>query len=103
MRKQGADSHNLLPPHIPDDQSCFVTKTFLVRYCEEEIQINDVVLFRAEIDVEPDYLITDFYLDCDLFFCDLSTLGGPTGWRHNCKNYESKAVFKSVQTQSFRI
>jgi len=37
MKKQGADSHNLLPPHIADDQSCFVSKTFLIRYCEEEV------------------------------------------------------------------
>jgi hypothetical protein len=80
-----------------------MTKTFLIRYCEEEVEINDVVLFRAEIDVEPEYLNTDFYLDCDLYFCDLSSLGGPTGWKHNYKNYESKAVFKNVQTQSFKI
>ncbi len=53
--------------------------------------------------MEPDYLTTDFYLDCELFFCYLSTLGGPTGWRHNYKQYESKAVFKSVQSQSFKI
>lgn len=42
-------------------------------------------------------------MDCDLYFCDLTLLGGPTGWRNNYKNYESKAVFKNVQTQSFRI
>ena len=42
-------------------------------------------------------------MDCDLYFCDLTQLGGPTGWRNNYKNYESKAVFKNVQTQSFRI
>ena len=74
-----------------------------MRYCEEEIELNDVVLFRAEIDVEPDYLVTDFYLDCDLYFSDLSNLGGPTGWKNNYKQYESRAVFKNIQTQSYKI
>jgi hypothetical protein len=69
-----------MAPQILEDQSSFLTKAFLIRYCEEEVEINDVVLFRAEIDVEPDYLATEFYLDCDLYFSDLSNLGGPEKW-----------------------
>lgn len=42
-------------------------------------------------------------MDCDLYFCDLSQLGGPTGWRNNYKFYEEKAVFKKVYKQSFKI
>ena len=43
--------------------------------------MNDIVLFRAELDVEPDYLHTDFFLEVDLFFSDLSNLGGPEKWQ----------------------
>jgi len=43
----------------------------LIRYCEEEVEINDIGVFRAEIDVEPDYMNTVFYLDFELFFSDL--------------------------------
>ena len=40
----------MLPPSI-DQDSNFMSKTFLIRYCEEEVEINDIVLFRAELDV----------------------------------------------------
>jgi hypothetical protein len=57
-----------------------MSKAFLIRYCEEGVEINDIALFRAEVDVEPGYLDTDFYLEIDLFFSDLSNLGGPEKW-----------------------
>jgi len=93
----------MLPHRITEDQSSFISKTFLIRYCEEEVEINDIVLFRAEIDVEPNYLATEFLLEVDLMFCDLSDLGGPTAWKQNSKFYETKAKFKPVQTQSYAM
>ena len=51
MKRAGADNHNLITSCIQDDSATFVTKTFLIRYCEEEVEINDVVLFRAELEV----------------------------------------------------
>jgi len=57
-----------------------MSKAFLIRYCEEEVEINDIALFRAELDVEPGYLDSEFYLEIDLFFSDLSNLGGPEKW-----------------------
>ena len=83
MKKAIADPHHLMEPCITDDQNSFVTKCFLIRYCEESVELNDVVMFRAEIDVEPDYLQTEFFLECELYFSDLSALGGPTGWKNN--------------------
>lgn len=85
-----------MPPGMASDGSCFMTKTWLVRYCEEEVQINDVALFRAELDVEPGFLLTDFYLEVELMFCDLSSLGGPSGWKNNYRKYEKEAQFKSA-------
>ena len=41
---------------IIDEQACFLSKAFLIRYCEEEVEVNDIVMFRAELDAEPDYL-----------------------------------------------
>lgn len=58
---QQYDHHNLLASRIIDSQCAFCSKTFLIRYCEEEVEINDIILFRAEIDVEEDYLNTEFY------------------------------------------
>jgi hypothetical protein len=60
-------------------------------------------MFRAEIDVEPDYLNTIFYMDLELFFSDLSALGGPEKWQQNVSEIESKVVFKSVSVQKFKL
>ena len=48
----------MLQPHIVHEDNSFQTKQFLIRYCEEEVQVNDVVLFRAEIEVDQNYLET---------------------------------------------
>jgi hypothetical protein len=66
---------------IIEDLSGFNSRSFLIRYCEEEVEINDIGLFRAEIDVEEDYLTTSFYLELELFFSDLSAIGGPEKWQ----------------------
>jgi len=63
-----------------DENSSFLSKAFLIRYCEEEVEVNDIVQFRAELEVEPDYLNTEFFLEIDLFFSDLASLGGPEKW-----------------------
>jgi hypothetical protein len=74
----------------------------LIRYCEEEVEINDIGLFRAEIDVEPEYLNTNFYLDIELF-SDLHSLGGPEKWQASINEFDTKANFKQVSVQKFKI
>jgi|TARA_B110000285_G_C14893445_1_gene499664 hypothetical protein len=70
----------------------------LIRYCEEEVEINDIILFRAEIDVEQEYLNTDFYLQIELHFSNLEDIGGSDAWQEIADAVEEKAVFKLVQT-----
>ena len=77
----------------------FFTKGFLIRYCEEEVEINDVVLFRDELTVDKDLYNTDIYVEFDLFFSDLQKMGGPSTCMKNIgqKDFEKIADFKSVQ------
>jgi hypothetical protein len=75
------DFHALLPAKILDEHSSFISKAFLIRYCEEEVEVNDIVQFRSELDVEPDYLSTEYFLEIDLYFSDLANLGGPEKWQ----------------------
>lgn len=68
------------------------------------MEINDIGLLRAEIDVEPDYLNTTFYVEFELFFSDLSSMGGPDKWQNQTiADFESKAVYKSVSKQLFTL
>jgi len=77
---QHIDHHNIIQSAILEDQGAFTSRAFLIRYCEEEVEINDIGLFRAELEVEPEYLNTNFYLEVELFFSDLSSMGGPDKW-----------------------
>ena len=65
---------------IIDEENVFCSKTFLIRYCEEEVEINDIILFRAEVDVEPDYLNVDFFFEIELYFSNLDNIGGSEQW-----------------------
>ena len=65
--------------------------------------MNDIGLFRAELDVEPDYLNTKFYLDFELYFSDLQSLGGPEKWQNSINEFENKTQFKQVSKQTFKI
>ncbi len=69
-----------MPSQILDEFYVFQSRAFLIRYCEEEVEINDIGLFRAELDIEPEYLNTEFELHFELFFSDLHGLGGPEKW-----------------------
>jgi hypothetical protein len=91
------DHHHLLPSSIYEDSSAFNSRAFLIRFCEEEVEINDLGLFRGELDVDADYLNTPFHLEFELFFSDLSAIGGPEKWAtQSVQEFEQKAVFKSV-------
>lgn len=75
----------------------------MIRYCEEEVEINDIGMFRAEIDVETEYLNTQFFMDVELMFSDLHSLGGPDKYQNYIGEFDTKAVFKSVCVKKFKI
>jgi len=101
-----ADHHCLLPPHIIDEK--FATRSFLIRYCEEEVEMNDIVQFRAELDPEDldnsnknNNSVPNMQLEIDLMFADLSQQGGAE--RFGEAPEAAATEFKSVSTQSFLI
>ena len=54
--------------------------------------------------MEPEYLNTNFFLEFELFFSDLSSMGGPDKWQNQTiADFESKAVYKSVSKQLFTL
>ena len=70
----------------------------MIRYCEEEVEINDIILFRSEIDVEPDYLNIEYFIEFELFFSNLDNFGGSDQWQEIANCIEEKVEFKLVQT-----
>lgn len=54
---KGTDPHNIFRPFPRQDEEleCHLTKGFMIRYCEEEAEINEVVMFRTELDIVPGF------------------------------------------------
>ena len=68
QQKDKVSFHRLIEPYIVDETNSFYTKTFFIRYAEELVVLRDIVKFRTEIDVKPDYLNTEFFLKVELYY-----------------------------------
>ena len=66
------------PGYTREEDASFFTRTFIIWYCDEEIEINDLCCFWAEVDVSDDYLKQEFYVESQLFFIDMSKLNAKT-------------------------
>ena len=56
----------------------FNTRSFMIRYQEEEVELNDMGHFRVELDLADDSLATiEYCLEVELMFSDLVAQGGP--------------------------
>ena len=64
----------ILPQTILELSQTYISKTFLIRFCEEEVDLNEVCNFRTEFDAFPDFTDVEFFLEGELFFCDLNNL-----------------------------
>jgi pimeloyl-ACP methyl ester carboxylesterase len=69
--KRATDPHCILLSSTDGFTSGFTTRTFLIRYVEENVRLNDFCIFRLELDVEPGYAETPLFLKVELLFADL--------------------------------
>ena len=67
----------IIEPHIIDESSSYVTRTFIIRFCDEEIDFNEVCHFRTEFDAFPELHETTFYIEAELMYADMSKLSQP--------------------------
>ena len=50
----------------------------MIRYCEEEVELNDIGHFRVELDLEDGQPAKcEFFMEVELMFSDLLSQGGP--------------------------
>lgn len=92
------DFHNLIPAHIMDDQCTYSTRSYLIRYCEEEVELNEIGQFRLERPLEDS---GPNYLEVDLMFADLTRHGGADTFGEN-PDVDS-TEFKCVSTAIFKL
>lgn len=60
---------------LDDAEKSFFTRSFVIRYFDEEVEINDMCTFRSEIEVKDGFLNTEFFLEADLFYIELKSMG----------------------------
>eukprot|EP00826_Nyctotherus_ovalis_P036316 TRINITY_DN3208_c0_g4_i1.p1 TRINITY_DN3208_c0_g4~~TRINITY_DN3208_c0_g4_i1.p1 ORF type:complete len:507 (+),score=144.06 TRINITY_DN3208_c0_g4_i1:82-1521(+) len=100
-KKNKIDYHNILPASI--DETSFNTKTFTIRYCEEEIELNDICEFRLDIPVRDKYLATNYVLEVQLHFGEITKIGGVEKLPQYVQNIKESVEFKMVASQKFVV
>ena len=109
-KRKNLDHHNILPAVIDKENMKFNTRAFMIRYCEEEVEMNDIGHFRVEIDTDTNndeadidgdtanFSQTEMILEVELMFSDLLNHGGPEKFQANTniQDIEEKVEFKSV-------
>ena len=69
------DYHNLAPSRIVEDT--FRSRLFMIKYAEEEVELQDFCIFHTEIDIYPKRPSDPCYLSIELYFGDTTSLGPP--------------------------
>lgn len=89
---------------INEDLSAFCTSAMLIRYSEQELNLNEYCIFRTEIDVSEEYLDTVFYMDVELMFSDLKDLDQtPQQIKESSKSIEEEAEFECSSLTHYKI
>lgn len=97
------DCHYVYPPAIDEEAQVFRSRSFLIRYCEEEVELDDVGQFRIEIpDINEDRPLV---VEVELMWADLTPHGGTESF---CENRGGEKVvpleeFKSQSSQRFQL
>lgn len=67
------------PAHLDSETQTFYTQSFHVRYCDEEVLLNDLVQFRLEVNLcTPHALSAPLFLELDLLFYDSNSISSET-------------------------
>jgi hypothetical protein len=102
-KKHKIDYHNVLPPEIIDTEMMYKSRAFVIRYCEEEVELNDFCEFRLEIASSATSMDTVFIMEVQLLFAELTKLGGVEKLPHYMANLKDVLEFKSTATKKYRI
>jgi len=104
--KQGKiNYYNVIPASIQG--KAFNTKIFTIRYCEEEVELNDICEFRLEIPTKRNdlkkSLEINYVLSIELHFGTLINIGGTDKLPIYLNNIKETISFEMISTQKYII
>ena len=93
-----ADPHEISPGHL--EEQFAETKSFLVRYFDESVRIEEIIYFRSEIEIAKNMNETDFKLTVDLLFTDLN---GQVAVEQALEAAKQPLQYEKVSSASFTL
>jgi hypothetical protein len=88
--------HNIISNHISENNFEYITKTFLIRYSDEEIDLDEFCYFRFEVPQEKLASELTYYIEFELFFSDLLMSLKDKKGQNVLNNVEFKSVSNSL-------
>lgn len=78
----------------------YLSSAFLIRYCEEEVALDEGVVFRLELDEHQPVIV-----EAELLYADLTEFGGPeAAVLGETTNFDaSRAIFKSACRRKLKL
>jgi len=93
------DFSNVTSAFLGGEEKNFFTRSFIIRYFDEEVEINDMCTFRSEIDAKTGFLETEFFVEADLYYIELKSMGNgklPEKVKQVTETFPLKSVSKST-------
>ena len=70
-KSQKQDPHHVIPAVKDETNQTIGSSAFLIRYCEEEVELNEIACFRIELDERYEMDKTEIRIDTELMFSEL--------------------------------
>jgi hypothetical protein len=62
------------PGYIEDTSYTFTSRTFYIKYCDEDVKLSDIAVFRAEIEISKDFVYQSMTMECKLMYSDMGSV-----------------------------
>lgn len=53
------------------DDIYYKSQSFYIKYCDEDVEINEIAVFRAEVEITDDVVLPPLIIQCSLMYCDV--------------------------------
>lgn len=70
-KSQKQDPHHVIPACKDEASQTISSSAFLIRYCEEEVELNEIACFRIEIDDKIEHEKGEIRIEAELMFSEL--------------------------------
>jgi hypothetical protein len=90
--------HNIITNYINDSAKEYISKTFLIRYSDEEVDVDEFCYFRIELPNKAEVL---FHLEFELYFSDALLSINKDKKSSSINNIEFKSVCYQVLLLNF--